>query len=137
MNNGANTFTQNLNISQVDPGVASSNQILLDRALSCIGFQFNKLPTHQQIAMLGQVVGMAEDDLATFKVVLESAEKIDRCGCLVEAKNKRKKTQAQQEKFTRYDPSGFEYEITRSTRTKHKYTNCRKPSHYKKKCPDL
>src|SRR2546421_12144147 len=69
-NNGANTFTQNLNISQVGPGVASSNQILLDRTLSCIGSQFNKLPTHQQIAMLGQVVGMAEDDPATSKAVL-------------------------------------------------------------------
>ena len=55
-NNGANTFTQNPNISQVGPGVASSNQILLDRALSRIGSQFSKLPTHQQIAILGQVV---------------------------------------------------------------------------------
>ena len=93
-NNGANTFTQNLNLSQVGPGVASSNQILLDRALSRIGSQFNKLPTHQQIAMLGQVVGMAEGDPATFKAVLEPAEKIDGRGRPVGAKNKRKKTQA-------------------------------------------
>src|SRR6266480_6053395 len=93
-NNGGNTFTQNLNTSQVSPGVASSNQILLDHALSCIGPQFSKLPTHQQIAVLGQVVGMAEGDPATSKAVLEPAEKTDRCGCLVGAKNKGKKTQA-------------------------------------------
>ena len=136
-NNGANTFTQNLNISQVGPGVASSNQILLDHALSRIGSQFNKLPTHQQIAVLGQVVGMAEGDPATSKAVLEPAEKTDGRGCPVGAKNKRKKTQARQEKSTRHDPSGFEYEITRSTRTKRKCTNCRKPGHYKKRCPDL
>ena len=107
-NNGANTFTQNPNISQVGPGVASSNQILLDRALSRIGSQFNKLPTHQQIAVLGQVVGMAEGDPATSKAVLEPAEKTDGRGRPVGAKNKRKKTQARQEKSTRRDPSGFD-----------------------------
>ena len=58
--------------------------------------------------MLGQVVGMAEGDLAMSKAVLESAEKTDRCGCPVGAKNKRKKTQARQEKSTRRDPSGFD-----------------------------
>ena len=94
MNNSTNTFTQNLNISQVSFRVASSNQILLDCALSCIGFQFNKLPTHQQIAVLGQVVGMAEGDTATSKAVLEPAEKTDGRGRPVGAKNKRKKTQA-------------------------------------------
>src|SRR5437868_1057380 len=99
-NNGANTFTQNPNISQVGPGVASSNQILLDRALSGIGSQFNKLPTHQQIAVLGQVVGKAEGDPATSKAVLEPAEKTDGRGRPVGAKNKRKKTQARQEKST-------------------------------------
>ena len=93
-NNGANTFTQDPNTSQVGPGVASSNQILLDRALSRIGSQFSKLPTHQQIAVLGQVVGMAEGDLAMYKAVLEPAEKTNRCGHPVGAKNKRKKTQA-------------------------------------------
>ena len=93
-NNGGNTFTQNLNTSQVSPGVASSNQILLDHALSCIGPQFSKLPTHQQIALLGQVVGMAEGDPATSKAVLEPAEKTDGRGRPVGAKNKRKKTQA-------------------------------------------
>ena len=87
--------------------------------------------------MLGQVVGMAEDDPAMSKAVLESAEKTDGRERPVGAKNKRKKTQAWQEKSTRRDPSGFEYEITRSTRTKHKCTNCRKPGHYKKRCPDL
>ena len=80
---------------------------------------------------------MAEDDLAMSKAVLEPAEKTDECGRPVGAKNKRKKTQARQEKSTWHDPSGFEYEITRSTRTKHKCTNCRKLSHYKKRCPDL
>ena len=37
--------------------------------------QFSKLPTHQQIAVLGQVVGMAEGDPATSKAVLEPAER--------------------------------------------------------------
>ena len=50
--------------------------------------------------MLGQVVSMAESDPATSKVVLEPAEKTDRRGRLVRAKNKGKKTQAQQEKST-------------------------------------